>query len=298
MKYFTTRRYYYAWGSNKNAHKGLRIIPCIGKKPVISKWQINSTSNVEELKKQWKSNDYKIGILTGKNGNNIVVIDCDIKENINGINNFQNYLKEKDITLPNTLSAISGKGGKHYYFKTNINTNHPCTGVDRGKGGLIIASPSLHENGNKYKWDSSFDIATLPPKLENILQEVCKPTKKVKQNKKDTSLLINNSISIGERNITLFKIASKLFKTGLSYEIVSNFIHQENENRCEESLSPDELKILLDSSFKYYQPTDSHNEIFGGKYKPTTIAIYWLIWSAQIHKMEKYIILKDNYVIC
>ena len=152
------------------ANKGFRIIPCLGKKPVIPKWQINATSNIETIKKQWEKEDYNIGILTGKDGGNIVVIDCDIKENINGINNLQNYLKEIDVELPKTLSATSGKGGKHYYFKTNIDiktrTNYPCKGVDiRGKGGLIIAPPSIHENGNRYKWDNSYDIATLPHKL-------------------------------------------------------------------------------------------------------------------------------------
>lgn len=267
------------------ANKGFRIIPCLGKKPVIPKWQINATSNIETIKKQWEKEDYNIGILTGKDGGNIIVIDCDIKEDINGINNLQNYLKEKDIDLPNTLSATSGKGGKHYYFKTNIDiktrTNYPCKGVDiRGKGGLIIAPPSIHENGNRYKWNNSFDIAPLPPILETILQEdISKSTKKNKQSKNDTTLIENDIISIGERNITLFKIASKLFKTGLSYEVVSNFIQQENKNRCEEPLKQDELKILIDSSFKYCQPTNNDNKIFGGKYKPTTIAIYWLIWN-------------------
>lgn len=274
------------------ANKGFRIIPCLGKKPVIQKWQKNALSNIEEIKKQWEKKDYNIGILTGKDGGNIVVIDCDIKEDINGINNLQNYLKEIGIKLPNTLSATSGKGGKHYYFKTNIDiktrTNYPCKGVDiRGKGGLIIAPPSIHENGNRYKWNNSFDIAPLPPILETILQEdFSKSAKIIKQSQKDTILIENDIINIGERNLTLFKIATKLFKTGLSYEVVSNFIQQENENRCEEPLQQDELKILLDSSFKYYQPTNNRNKIFGGKYKPTTIAIYWLIWSLCLNTLN------------
>ena len=274
------------------ANKGFRIIPCLGKKPVIPKWQINATSNIETIKKQWEKEDYNIGILTGKDGGNIVVIDCDIKENINGINNLQNYLKEIDVKLPKTLSATSGKGGKHYYFKTNIDiktrTNYPCKGVDiRGKGGLIIAPPSIHENGNRYKWDNSYDIATLPHKLETILQEdISKLTKKIKQSQKDTTLIENKNINIGERNITLFKIASKLFKTGLDYEVISNFIQQENDNRCEVPLSKDELKILLHSSLKYHQQVDSHNKIFGGKYKSTTIAIYWLIWSLCLNTLN------------
>lgn len=267
------------------ANKGFRIIPCLGKKPVIQKWQKNALSNIEAIKKQWEKEDFNIGILTGKDGGNIVVIDCDIKENSNGINNLQNYLKEINVELPKTLSATSGRGGKHYYFKTSLDiknrTNYPCKCVDiRGKGGFIIAPPSIHENGNKYKWDNSYAIAPLPPQLETILQEdISKSTKKSKQFKKNTTLIENDIINIGERNITLFKIASKLFKTGLSYEVVSNFIQQENDKRCEEPLPRDELKILLDSSLKYQQPVDSHNKIFGGKYKPTTIAIYWLIWS-------------------
>ena len=174
------------------ASKGFRLIPCKEKIPIIKKWQINATNDNEKIRQLWNDN-YNIGILTGKDASNLVVIDCDIKEEINGIQNFLEYLKRENIILPKTLIATSGRGGKHYYFKSkssNIKsgTNVFDKGIDiRANGGFIIAPPSMHPNGNAYSWDNDCDIAYLPQPLEDTLlqnksKEKFKTTKEKKIN--------------------------------------------------------------------------------------------------------------------
>lgn len=293
------------------ANKGFRLIPCKEKTPIIKKWQLNATNNSNKIREQWNNSDYNIGILTGANANNLTVIDCDVKDDINGINNFLEFLKNNDIELPKTLVATSGRGGKHYYFRSkssNIKsgTNVFDKGIDiRSNGGFIIAPPSLHANGNHYKWDNDFDIAYLPQSLEDILlQDMSKEKIKATKEKKINCIDIKRyselaNIQTGERNDTLFRLASKLIDSGLCYNAILDAINTENECKCIEPLTKEEVKNLVNSSYKYKTEDNkgygSISKIFSGKYNTTSIAIYWAIWhlSLKTIKDKIYITQKD-----
>lgn len=295
------------------ASKGFRIIPCKEKIPQIKKWQINATNNSDIIKELWSKSDYNIGILTGADGENIVVIDCDIKEDINGVDNFIKFIDEKKIILPNTLTATSGRGGKHYYFRSkssNIKsgTNIFDKGIDiRANGGFIIAPPSLHPNGNRYSWDNSSTIADLPEQLESIIIEyqnstnlkkdtLNKPSKKINNIKNYTELI---DIEIGERNETLFRLSSKLIESGLCYKAILEAINIENNTKCVEPLTKEEITNIVNSSYKYKSnekiSNSSINKIFSSNYNTTTISIYWAIWYLSLKTLKgKIYITQDN----
>lgn len=284
------------------ADKGFRVIPCNGKIPLIKKWQINATNNSDKIKELWNSHEYNIGILTGASDNNLVVIDCDVKDEVNGTNNFLEFLKNENIDLPNTLTATSGRGGKHYYFRsksTNIKTgtNVIDTGIDiRANGGFIIAPPSLHANGNHYMWDNDFAIAELPQLLENkLLQDNKSDKPKVPKEKSVRKIDIKRydeiaNIEVGERNDTLFRLASKLIDSGLCKNAILDAINAENENKCIVPLTREEVKSLVDSSLKYRSEDKKHTgsimKIFNGKYTTTSIAIYWCIWYLSLNTLK------------
>jgi len=293
----------------KLASDGFRIIPCNGKIPQIKKWQINATYNSDKIKELWKNINYNIGILTGKDGGNLVVIDCDVKDDINGISNFDNYIKDKNITLPNTLTATTGRGGKHYYFRSkssNIKsgTNIFDKGIDiRANGGFIIAPPSLHPNGNRYSWDNDFMIADLPIELENLIIEIQNPTKtnntkskKAIPNIKNYNELVN--IETGERNETLFRLSSKLIESGLCYKAILEAINIENKLKCIEPLSEEEITNIVNSSYKYKSDdiikNSSINKIFNSNYNTTTISIYWCIWYLSLKTLKGKIYIKQD----
>lgn len=294
----------------KLANKGFRVIPCKEKIPTIKKWQINATNNSIKIKELWCNNNYNIGLLTGTNANNLVVIDCDVKEKINGINNFLEFLKRENIELPKTLSATSGRGGKHYYFRSkssNIKSsiNVFDKGIDiRANGGFIIAPPSLHPNGNCYKWDNNFPIAYLPQQLEDLLiKDKSKKTTKATKEKKINNIEIKKykelkNIKTGERNDTLFRLSSKLIDSGLCYTSILEAINKENECKCIEPLTKEEIKSIVDSSFKYkskdYISNSSINKIFSGKYNTTSIAIYWAIWHLSLKTIKGRIYITQN----
>ena len=285
----------------KLSKQGFRLIPCNGKIPLMKKWQLNATNNENKIKQLWENNDYNIGILTGEQANNLIVLDCDVKDDINGISNFINYLKSNNITLPDTLIATTGRGGKHYYFKSEASnlksgTNIFDKGIDiRANGGFIIAPPSLHPNGNRYSWDNNVPIAKLPPELEKLIIEFQTGTKKEKSKQKER--LKKNPkynelpcIEIGERNETLFRLSSKLIECGLCYNAILEAISIENELKCVELLSEAEITNIVNSAYKYKSDgiiaNSSINKIFSSNYNTTTISIYWCIWYLSLKTLK------------
>ena len=115
------------------AQVGLKIFPLnpCSKIPLAgTKGFLEATNDIDKIKKWWSDNPFcNIGLATG---NGISVIDVDVGKSDNGIekdgeesiNKWQN----DNGQLPETLIAISGKGGRHLYYKTN-NRYSSATGV-------------------------------------------------------------------------------------------------------------------------------------------------------------------------
>ena len=110
---------------------GLAVFPVIppmgngeksaGKKPYISNWQKEATSNKEKITEWWtKWPTANIGIATGRKSQGLVVIDLDIDDDkgINGYEALKEWQKEHG-DLPETWQSITGRGGYHlFYFDT------------------------------------------------------------------------------------------------------------------------------------------------------------------------------------
>ena len=99
------------------------------------------------------------GLLTKPAG--LIVIDCDINKETGeeiGLNNWQNFLKEHNIKIPQTFTVVTRSGGLHFYFwagKYNIktcggelgflkNVDIRAGGGPDSKGGMIIAPYSSY----------------------------------------------------------------------------------------------------------------------------------------------------------
>jgi len=139
----------------------------LGKHPKVP-WQ-----NHENRTSLPQSNN--VGMLTG---DGIVVIDCDIKEHVNGDYNLKAYLKECGEKYPETLTALTGGGGKHLYFHSDkklANAVGILEGVDvRCENGFVVFPGSTHKSGRKYEWDADSDpestqLEKLPKCLEDLL---------------------------------------------------------------------------------------------------------------------------------
>lgn len=137
----------------------------IGKHPRIHGWRSQATTNERQICAWWKQwPDANVGIATGKESD-LLVLDYDTGE------------------LPVSIQAPTASTGKgqHYYFAHADTTNRVKPdgwGFDiRTDGGLIVAPPSRHANGNIYKWlaPPSFPLPAAPLWLLNILQPSPEP---------------------------------------------------------------------------------------------------------------------------
>jgi hypothetical protein len=181
---------------------GLSVIPVNGKKPLVN-WKLyqKRIPTKAELREWFVDSEATgVAIITGKISG-LAVLDYEADANIP---------KDK---LPDTVRAKSGGDGKHYYFKLPKNeTIVSRNGFDhltdlKAEGGYVVASPSLHQSGKRYKWIKdrslfSWDLAELPQwvidKYHNQVRLQLQEPVRVKP------------VKLGERNTYATKYAGKM----------------------------------------------------------------------------------------
>ena len=127
-----------------------------GKHPMTRDGFKSATTDPDTIKSWWERwPAANIGIRTGT-VSGIWVLDLDGPAGIAALAE----LEAKHGCLPKTLTALTGGGGKHLYFKTTngleIKNRTKVAGLSidvRGEGGYVIAPPSNHVSGNLYKWE-------------------------------------------------------------------------------------------------------------------------------------------------
>jgi hypothetical protein len=152
------------------AAKGLRVFPCKErtKDPLIYAWPERATTDANMIRGWWRKDDFNIGIATGP-GSGIWVLDLDGDADAAWLR----QVEQEHGALPPTVGVISGRGdgGFHRYFRWpkdkdkkiihNIQDRDDFPDV-RGKGGYIIAPPSIHPiSGREYAWSVEYSANTL-----------------------------------------------------------------------------------------------------------------------------------------
>ena len=119
-----------------------------------------------------------IGVRT----DNMVVVDCDIKADADGIAALASIYRMNSAELPAPTSRTGG-GGLHYWFAGDSSitsgVGKPCDGIDirAGNGAQIVVPPSPHKSGQRYEW---YDNAQPPhisqlPALPDFLRSMLIP---------------------------------------------------------------------------------------------------------------------------
>lgn len=200
----------------------------------------------------WKTHpDAAIGVATGTMSN-LIVIDEDIDEN-KGLNGYQEVTQWERINgnLPETVRAITGRGGAHLYFKYTgkdiKNRAGILEGVDvRGEGGYVIAPPSYHPNGTQYQWEEDPEetpIAEIDDTVKKFLE--------IGHTSALTTFKLPQVIPSGQRNATLYKLACSLQARGLEDDTILETVIKENQTKCEIPLSADEVNTIVQSALTY-----------------------------------------------
>lgn len=154
---------------------GFKVVPLwpLGKTPFLGFSKQEPSCDLEIIKRWWTiSPNSNIGLPTGKDFNNLIVLDLDIANGINGYECLKEICEAHSIQLPETSVVKSGSGGMHMYFRNTIGIVHggknlkPCIDV-RAEGAHIVAPPSLHKNGTRYEWYHG-DINTIADANEEV----------------------------------------------------------------------------------------------------------------------------------
>lgn len=235
---------------------GWAVFPCSPdtKKPLTPHGCKDAKKTPGPIKAWWTRHpDASIGVATGTMSN-LIMIDEDLDE-IEGKDGPHNMmLWERDNgDLPETVVVITGRGGRHRYFKYDKDDIKNRAGIIkdvdvRGEGGYAILPPSKHPNGTIYEWETSPDEMEIAEVDENVLKFLS-IGKEIKE--KGQKLKLDEVIQSGQRNTTMHKLACSLQAQGLEDNAIMAAVQQENENRCNPPLSPDEIETIVKSALKY-----------------------------------------------
>lgn len=270
-----------------------------GKHPRIKNWNEEATTDAAKIKAWWeKTPSANIGIPMGERSG-LVALDVDTRHK--GDESLALLMDEYDL-LPDTITATTGGGGKHYIFKYTEelalkNVVGFRDGLDiRTQGGMIVAAPSIHSSGRQYAWDdgkSPFEMqaAEMPAWL---VQEIRKVGTKLTPKKKTADAAPRKKITEGGRNNHLTSLAGALRRKGIGEDGIVATLRAENRDRLDPPLD-DETVVAIAKSITRYQPeaenieyklTDVGNaERFVAMFKDSVkyCSVYkkWFIWNGK-----------------
>ncbi len=261
------------------AKKGLAVFPLRpkGKQPLTQNGCKDASIDLKQINAWWdKHPDANIGIATGYISGGLFAIDLDVDEDkgINGYETLKHWERENG-TFPDSWLSITGRGGYHFLYWSLEHVGNRVNileGIDiRGEGGYIVAPPSIHPNGKRYEWEQSpeeFPLMEAPDIILEFLNQ-----KEEYQSFKSLIVIMD-----GERNSTLFKLASSLQAKGLDEESILAAVMKENEKKCQPPLSDKEIQTLVKSAFRYQSGTSSYHAVpdkggFRVKREPPKLAV-------------------------
>lgn len=223
------------------------------KKPYTPHGCKDAKKDPQAIKAWWKRHpNASIGIATGS-PSHLLVIDLDIDENkgLDGMRELREW-EHDHKELPETVSAITGRGGSHLYFKYDGSEKYGnragiLDGIDvRGDGGYVIAPPSLHPNGTEYQWENDPDDT----KMSGITDTV-KEFLSIGHTSTQETFKLPDKIGAGKRNDTIYRLACSMQSKGASDEAILAACFSENKARCIPPLTDDEVEKLVGSALKY-----------------------------------------------
>ena len=152
----------------------------IGKHPRTNSGFNDATADPKRIRKWWtKWPQANIGMATSRT---MPALDIDPR---NGGDETLAELIAKHGPLPRTVKSLTGGDGEHYIFQVDraYKLKSPGPGIDVKGKGYIVAAPSLHKSGKRYRWEvAPWD--TDPAEAPHWLIDAAKPPTTTPQGKK------------------------------------------------------------------------------------------------------------------
>ena len=225
------------------------VDPRKNKTPLVASGFKAATTNIDSILSWWdKFPDAAIGVPTGC-VSGIVAIDIDVREDKNG----ENSLAQTGYVFDASWQVQTPTGGRHIFFKhPGVSVNNKAgnflgEGIDfRGDGGYVIFCGSNTVAGSYESLPGcdpfNTQILDLPP---DILQQLSK--------KNVTEVNLERGIHVGERNDSIFKLASKLVSSGIYGGELLNMLIEYNNSHCSPPLDKEEIETICQSASKRNQ---------------------------------------------
>jgi hypothetical protein len=234
--------------------RGWSVVPIrAGSKQPLVRWQAyqEERPGVDEVRawyRRWP--DAGVGIVTGA-VSNLVVLDIDVGH---GGDESLAELERRNGALPNTVEAITGGGGRHLYFG-HPSGNVPsrvglAPGIDlRADGGLVVAPPSLHPSGRRYRWEVSHHpdetaVAAMPHWLSRLIQQDRPRLGHPVSHWRD---LVRHGVGQGARNNSVASLTGHLLWHGIDPDVALDLLLCWNRVRCRPPLSDEEVAAAVES---------------------------------------------------
>jgi Bifunctional DNA primase/polymerase, N-terminal len=130
------------------------------KHPLVRRGLHDATTSPAQLERWWSRwPAANLGLATG------IIFDALDIDGPAGLAALHQLARTADLRLPGPLVATGGGGWHHWYAPTGLG-NRPPRGlahVDwRGIGGCVLAPPSRHISGGRYRWLRDLDRTPLP----------------------------------------------------------------------------------------------------------------------------------------
>ena len=236
-----------------------------GKHPRF-KWtqQQSKSYSVKELVEIWEEYpDSNVGIVTGQ-VSKLVVLDIDGEPGMKSLEGIGLAFED----LPVSPTVRTGGGGNHIYYR------YPETGdiqtkagvlpkVDiRGKGGFVVAPPSVHMSGETYYWIEGRSIYDLEPVDADLSLLFENKPDEIEQPKSGTHWYerIIAGVNEGNRNESATRLAGRYIQKGLS-PAEARFILQAWNNSNLPPLSEKEIDQVIKSVIKIDNENLGHNDL-------------------------------------
>jgi hypothetical protein len=230
-----------------------------GKHPRTRKGLKDATTDERQIRLWWRHYPLaNVGLATGRKSG-LVALDVDPRS---GGDASLCELVEQYGELPNTLEAVTGGGGTHLLFShPGVSFRNSSSLVGEGldvktDGGYVVAAPSLHASGKRYRWRSRRSPAALPSWLLRLLTAEKTPVRPAATSPKRLRPQSASGalITSGSRNDRLFRIACALRGNGAGYSEIEAAVFEAYELRCAketEPMSEAELRKIAKSAARY-----------------------------------------------
>jgi hypothetical protein len=233
------------------AELGYSVFPCKpgDKVPLTPHGCKDATTDPERIEQWWtqwpKAN---IGLAT----DGLLVVDVD------GADNRWPGDPDKAMELAQAPMSRTPRDGRHYIFRQPPGKAWRCTtgrlaaGVDtRADGGYIVVPPSV-VNGKPYQFAPGLALDVPPQQLPEPPAWLAAQLDALRQAPAVMAdATAQRAIPKGQRNDTLFRLACKLRRDGLSAQAIEAALQAENRQRCRPPLSEDEVTQIAHSAGRY-----------------------------------------------